>query len=88
MPAKRSTFFREKPRVTFSWSCDMTFTQNRPARPISGHVPDVFAGQTETSGGSSDTDVKELHAMPTTPPPAVNAVITVQPVGRWPSTLR
>src|SRR6202789_1926173 len=63
----------------------MMLTQKAPTSRMDGQVVDAFAGQKRISGGSSDTDVTELAAIPTGPrPPCV--VITVTPVGRCPST--
>ena len=46
-----------------------------------GHVLDDFATQNSTSGGSSDTDVNELAAMPTGSSPSI-AVMIVTPVAK------
>jgi hypothetical protein len=62
-------------------------TQKRPAAWIDGHVVDDFAAQNATSGGSSESDVKELTARPAGSP-SCTAVITVTPVTKWPSTWR
>src|SRR6266581_7767135 len=40
------------------------------------------------SGGSSDTDVKELAVMPCTRPGALSTVTTVTPVANWPRARR
>jgi hypothetical protein len=40
------------------------FSTSRPAGRILGHVEDDRAGQNATSGGSSDTEMNELSAMP------------------------
>ena len=40
------------------------------------------------SGGSSDTDVKELAVMPCTLPGALSTVTTVTPVANWPRARR
>ena len=46
-----------------------------------GQVDEVFAAQKSTSGGSSDTDVNELAAMPTGSSSSI-AVMTVTPVAK------
>jgi hypothetical protein len=46
-----------------------------------GHVDDDFAAQNNTSGGSSETDVNELHAMPTGSSP-FTAVMIATPVAK------
>ena len=61
--------------------------QKAPESRSAGHVVDDFAGQNRTIGGSSETDVTELAAMPTGPSAPWEA-ITVTPVGRCPSTSR
>src|SRR5579863_5905603 len=43
---------------------------------------------TSTSGGSSETDAKELAVMPCTFPGARSAVTTVTPVANWPRAWR
>ena len=54
-------------RTVGSWWLAITFTQNFPASRIAGHVSELLAGQTSSSGGSSDTDVSELADMPDRP---------------------
>jgi hypothetical protein len=44
-------------------------------------VLDDFAAQNNTSGGSSDTDVNELHDMPTGSSPAID-VMSATPVAK------
>jgi hypothetical protein len=51
------------------------------------HVVELLAAQKSTSGGSSETDVKELHAIPTGSVPSC-AVTTVMPVAKCPRTVR
>ena len=61
-----------------------------PSRGISrsrGQVLELRAMQTDTNGGSSDTDVNELAARPSGTPPA-NAATAVTPVGKVPNTRR
>ena len=70
-----------------SWCSSSTFTQKWPARWIRGQVLDVFAAQKSTSGGSSDTEVKEFAAIPTGSPSSI-AVMTVMPVAKCPRTDR
>lgn len=59
----------------------MTLMQNSPAARTAGHVLDVRAGQTSTSGGSNETDVIELTAIPTGVS-ASKAATTHTPVGK------
>ena len=63
------------------------FTQNAPAASIFGQLEEFRAGKKATSGGSSDTEANDPTASPTGPS-SVSAVITVTPVGKWPSTWR
>ena len=51
-----------------------------PTARSTGQVVEVLAGQNSTSGGSSDSEVKEFIAIPTGPS-GVGAVITATPVG-------
>jgi hypothetical protein len=46
-----------------------------------GHVDELLIAQKSTSGGSSDTVVNELHAMPTGSSPS-RAVTIVTPVAK------
>ena len=57
------------------------FAAHFPDTWMRGHVVDAFAAQKSTSAGSSDTEVNELHAMPTGSSPST-AVITVTPVAK------
>ena len=52
-----------------------------------GQVVELCAVQTETTGGSSETDVNELAAMPSGLPSASPAT-AVTPVGNAPKTRR
>ena len=62
-------------------------TQNAPTARIRGHVEDVRAGATLTSGGSSDNDVNDWQVKPSGPSmPA--AVTTTMPDTKCPSTSR
>ena len=63
------------------------FAAHLPAAWMRGHVDDDFAAQNSTIGGSSDTDVNELHAMPTGSPPSIAVTITT-PVAKCPRTVR
>ncbi len=51
-----------------------------------GHVDEVCATQNRMSGGSSDSDVNELAAMPTGSSSSI-AVMIVTPVAKWPRTV-
>ena len=48
---------------------------------LRGHVDEPLPAPKQTSGGSSDTDVNELHDIPTGSSPSM-PVMTVTPVGR------
>lgn len=61
--------------------------QKLPLSLIVGQVLDDLAGQTRTSGGSSDAEVTEFAAIPTGPF-GPKAVTTVTPVGRHAKTRR
>ena len=68
-------------RQTSSPSSARTFAHHFCAAWIRGHVDDDFAAQNSTSCGSSDTDVNELHAMPTGSSPST-AVTIATPVAK------
>src|SRR4051794_13235868 len=74
-------------RLTASWSSARTFTQKEPCAWIFGHEVEACPTQKRTCGGSSDRDVNDPMAMPEGLPSA-RPVITVTPVGTWPSTWR
>ena len=65
MCAKRSAPFSAKSRQISSPSSPRMFAAHFCAAWMRGHVVDDFAAQNKTSCGSSETDVKELHAIPT-----------------------
>ncbi len=48
----------------------------------SGQVVDALAGQKETSGGDSETEVNELHDKPCGLPAASTPAMMHAPVGR------
>ena len=64
VPSKRSTSRAAKRREISSDSWSRMFSTSRPAGRIRGQVDDDRAGQNATSGGSSDTEMNELSAMP------------------------
>ena len=53
-----------------------------------GNVEEVFPGRNATSGGSSETEVKDETVMPTGLPAASSEVIAVIPLGKCPRTER
>src|SRR5467141_3093827 len=53
-----------------------------------GRIFARWSTQTRISGGSSETEVKELAVMPRIFPGSRSTVITVTPVENWPSALR
>lgn len=62
-------------------------TAKLPAARTDGHVVELNAAHSATSGGSSDTEVKELTAIPAGPS-GVRAVISTTPVVNRPRTSR
>src|SRR2546423_13161923 len=62
-------------------------TAKWPLSRMAGQVDDECAMHTSTSGGSSDTDVKELAARPDGPS-GPWPVTTVTPVAKCPRTVR
>jgi hypothetical protein len=63
------------------------FTAKRPALRMRDQVSELRAGQNETSGGSSETDVSELMIKPAGSPPGA-AVTKATPVANRPSASR
>src|SRR5581483_3621430 len=86
-PSKRSPVRAPNRRHVSSWWSPRTLTAKCPVVLIDGQVVDVWAMQTRTSGGSSDTEVKELAASPTGPS-SPWPVTTVTPVAKWPRIVR
>src|SRR3954468_17685779 len=76
-----------KTRQTSSWSSPRRFTQNFPTSRTLGQLDEWCPAQKRTWGGSSESDANEPTAKPTGPSSVV-PVITVTPVGKWPSTWR
>jgi Ser/Thr protein kinase RdoA (MazF antagonist) len=68
--------------ATACWSAASTLTANRPVPRMCGQVVEVSAAQNSTSGGSRDSEVNELTASPTGPPPESTLVTTAIPVGQ------
>ena len=68
-------------RATCEWASDRTLTPSRSARASTGQVVDVRATHTETSGGSRDTEVNELAAMPIGCPSTIEQA-AVTPLGK------
>jgi hypothetical protein len=87
-PSNLSGSFDAKRRQTASWSAPRILTQKRPAERILGQLVELRSGRKATSGGSSDTEVKEPTAMPAGAPSGGEAVMTHTPVGYCPSTWR
>src|ERR1700721_2813044 len=70
-----------------SWPSPRTFAQKCPLASIAGQLVELLAGDTATSGGSSETDMNE----PTTSALGFSGsppVTTTTPVGRRPRTVR
>src|SRR6476469_4915878 len=70
-----------------AWSAARKLTQNFPARWISGQAREVLAGLNSTSGGSSETDMKDWQVSPTGSSLLIE-VTTVTPLANRPSTSR
>src|SRR5689334_24004438 len=68
MSTNLSGAFDANARHTCSWSAPRTLAQKNPASRIFGKVVDFLSGRNATSGGSSDTDVKDPTAIPTGAP--------------------
>src|SRR5581483_7173608 len=86
-PSKRSPALAPKRRQVSSWWPPRMFTAKWPLSRIAGQVVDVCAMQTRTSGGSRETDVNELAAMPAGPfGPCPVTIVT--PVAKCPRTVR
>ncbi|OLT10400.1 hypothetical protein BJF78_28870 [Pseudonocardia sp. CNS-139] len=82
-PANRSPVRAAIWRQARSWAAPRTLTPSR-GRPASrGQVVDVCCTQTETSGGSIETDVNELAAIPTGSCGPI-AQTAVTPLGKHP----
>ena len=81
MPANLSAPGAAIWRHSGNWSLARILTQKRPTCAMRGQLLDVLAGKKATSGGSSETDVKEPTTMPTGAPFASTAVTTQTPVG-------
>src|ERR1700735_576539 len=64
MPAKRSPALAASGRQATSWLTPRKLTPSRVDPFSRGQVDDVLWMQTPTRGGSSDTGVNELAAMP------------------------
>ena len=80
--AKRSApFCREEPADLLAVVVEEVGGPLLPAAWMRGHVVDDFAAQNNTSGGSSDTDVNELHAIPAGSSPSI-AVTSATPVAK------
>src|SRR5580700_7181441 len=75
--------------TTMSWSpaADRMLTPSRGTSRSTGQVVDVCAMHKDTSAGSSDTEVKELAAMPTGML-STTAATTATPDGKAPNTCR
>ena len=65
-----------------------TFTTNSGAATIRSCRSAVWSTQTETSGGSSETEARLLAVMPGRLPPGSRTVRTVTPVAKRPSSWR
>jgi hypothetical protein len=63
-------------------------TAKTPAASSHGRLLDFRSTQINASGGSSDTEVKELAVSPTLRPSAQTVVTTVTPVVKHPKASR
>src|SRR3954470_24901141 len=85
-PTNLSSLREAKLRQMSSCSALRMFTQNLPALRIRGQLVEPLSGKKATSGGFSDTDVKEPTTKPARPPSGSVAVTTQTPVGYCPRT--
>src|SRR3979409_2099381 len=81
MRLKRSAPRVAKTRQTSSWCSPRMLTVNVPAASIFGQVVESCDAQNNTSGGFSDTDVKEVADTPMGSP-SLRAVMIVTPVAK------
>src|SRR6056297_3337481 len=88
-PSKRlnSSFFEANLFERADCSRRRMFTPKQPPRSISPVVTEVFAAQTRTSGGSSETPLKSDTVIPWISSPD-RAVMIVTPLGQDPITRR
>src|SRR3954462_3858654 len=70
---------RPNTMLTSRCSCERTFTQNVPARSMSGQVREVLPGQNRTSGGASGSAQNDGQAKPMGSPSPI-APTTAPPV--------
>src|SRR5882757_5807128 len=82
-PANRSPVAAANWRQVLSCDSASTLTPNRESWLNAGQVRDVLLAHTEASGGSSETGMNELAAMPTGRP-SQSAHRAVTPVGKCP----
>jgi hypothetical protein len=87
-PANLSSLRTAKLRQTSSCPALRMFTQNVPASRIRGQLVEPLSGKKATSGGLSDTEVKDPTTKPARRPSASVAVTTQTPVGYCPRTQR
>jgi hypothetical protein len=86
-PAKRPAARELSCLLACSWWSPSTLMPSRPALRSAGQVVEVCATQTETSGGSSDTETNELAASPAGSP-SMMAATAAMPVGNAANTRR
>ncbi|BBZ15680.1 hypothetical protein MGAD_00150 [Mycolicibacterium gadium] len=86
-PANRSPTLRDSERQASLWCSASTLTPSRSRSRNLGHVVEVFCTQIDTSGGSTETVVNELAAMPTGSP-SMLAQTAITPDGKHPKTRR
>ncbi|GHE79358.1 hypothetical protein GCM10017786_06510 [Amycolatopsis deserti] len=85
--AKRSAVVRARLRQISSCPSASTLIPSRGRSLRRGHVDEDVWKHTETSGGSTDTEVNELAAMPTGSP-STSAHTAVTPDGKHPNARR
>src|SRR5258708_29460344 len=81
MPANRSPALAASCRDAISWVAARKLTPSRCAGASFRHVLELFCMHTDTSVGSSETEVNELAAMPTGTP-STKAQMAGTPVGK------
>src|SRR5215217_6732810 len=80
-PERRSVALPESCLKAASWSSARTLIPHCLALLNTGQVDEARAILTDTNGGSSDTEVKELASMPTGVP-STSAARSTTPVGK------
>src|SRR5438045_9169376 len=86
--ANLSPPFIANARHTDSCSAPRMLTQNEPESRNFGQLVELRSGMNATSGGSSETDVKDPAALPAGCPSGSHPVTTATPAAKGPSPCR